>query len=97
VEESTSSLTSVDAQVDSVARVISFFEAGASALRKAARPQGARALQSQLPGRLATEVDTGEPLEGGHAAAPASDAQRAAPASRRTAGLSKKQVNWEEF
>lgn len=98
VEESTSSLTSVDAQVDSVARVISFFEAGALALRKAAEPRGARALQSQLPGRLATDVDTGESLEADAAAALAVDAQRpATAASRRTAGLLKKQVNWDEF
>lgn len=98
VEESTSSLTSVDAQVDSVAQVISFFEAGASALRKAAQPQGARALQSQLPGRLSTEVDTGEAAEVAAAAPPTAGAQRPATATaRRTAGLSKKQVNWDEF
>ncbi len=98
VEESTSSLTSVDAQVDSVARVISFFEAGASALRRAARPQGARALQSQLPGRLSTAIDSGEIPGADTEAAPGGDAQRpAAPVSRRTAGISKKQANWEEF
>jgi methyl-accepting chemotaxis protein len=93
VEESTTSLTSVDAQVDGVARVISFFEAGAAALSEQ-RVQGARALQSKLPGRLAEEAPAGIEAE----APAAEDAPQPAPAPvRRAAGKASKPVNWDEF
>jgi len=94
VEESTASLTSVDAQVDSVSQVISFFEGAASALSGRSRPdQGARALQSQLPGRLgedASEPDVADaqPQEVGP--------PKASPA-RRAAIKARKRVNWDEF
>ena len=95
VEESTASLTSVDAQVDGVARVISFFEAGAAALSEQG-VQGARALQSKLPRPL---------WPGGRQPGSTQRATRsrecprggAGTASRRAAGMSSKQVNWDEF
>jgi methyl-accepting chemotaxis protein len=92
VEESTSSLTSVDAHVDSVARVISFFEAGASALRKAAQPQSARALQSQLPRRLSRMSIQVTAPEAGPPPAAAGPGAAPAPPNRRNV---EKQVNWD--
>jgi len=95
VEESTASLTSVDAQVDGVARVISFFEAGAVALSdQGHRVPGARALQSRLPQQLAEA--TGPQVETEPAIA--EDVPLPAPApARRAAGKAGKPVNWDEF
>jgi hypothetical protein len=99
VEESTASLTAVDAQVDGVARVISFFEAGAAALGRTARPQGARALQSALPDRLSGNAgpDQDRPDEPQDAQMDGKKDALPAATARRAAGTTRKQVNWDEF
>jgi methyl-accepting chemotaxis protein len=96
VEESTASLTSVDSQVDSVARVISFFEAGAAALsdQRHGGRQGVRALQSGLSGRLAEEA----PGEDSRVATTPEEPQpRTTTPARRAVGKAGKSENWDEF
>jgi methyl-accepting chemotaxis protein len=99
VEESTASLTSVDTQVDGVAQVMGFFAVGDSERPTAGiAPQGARALQSQLPRRLTGErnaalagkLDAGGPPDQPHADADPSSA-------RRPARQARKKVDWNEF
>ncbi|HEY7687295.1 MAG TPA: methyl-accepting chemotaxis protein [Dongiaceae bacterium] len=96
VEESTASLTSVDAQVDGVARVIGFFQTGVESRSGRGASQGARDLQSALPGRLGDEILT---EDGSVSAGPTEQDARNEVAARSRAAASKARdrANWDEF